>query len=176
MRIKDDQIRPFIRDTLYHKPKDITLKHANNMLVTFAFTRHPFTRLVSSYNDKIKHHKWNLNKHIIGLGEDIRALRDAIIKEYRNVDPKRNNDYPSPKEFVTYLLEKAKTKGPLMFNRHWRPQYALCPFCSLNFDYIGQVEHMNEEVDFLADLLGFKVVFRYLYFYPLCYCIIFVWN
>ena len=90
MNIKDDEIRPFLRDTMYHKPKDITLQHANKMLVTFAFTRHPFNRLVSSYNDKIKHHKWNLRQHIIGLGQDIKDLRSHIMREYRNVDPKKN--------------------------------------------------------------------------------------
>ena len=77
--------------------------------------------------------------------------------EYRNVNPKETSDYPSPKEFIRYLIEDAKENGPLTFNRHWRPQYGLCPFCSMNFDYIGPVEKMNKHVDFLAELLGFKV-------------------
>ena len=162
MSLKDDEIRPFLRDTIYHKPKDISLKHANNMLVTFAFTRHPYSRLVSSYNDKMKHQNWNLRKHPNGLGEDIREFRSAIMIKFRNLDPKKSNDYPSPKEFVTYLLEQAKQYGPLSFNRHWRPQYALCPFCSLNFDYIGTVEDMNTHVDYLADLLGFKVNIKHI--------------
>ena len=157
MSLKDDEIRPFVRDTMYHKPKDISLKHANSMLVTFAFRRHPFSRLVSSYNDKMKHKKWHLKQHVIGLGEDIKVLRSDILKEYRNIDPKKSNEYPSPKEFVSYLLEQAKLTGPLKFNRHWRPQYALCPFCSLEFDYIGSVENMNKDVDYLSGLLGFKV-------------------
>ena len=94
---------------------------------------------------------------MIGLGEDIKVLRSDILKEYRNIDPKKSNEYPSPKEFVSYLLEQAKLTGPLKFNRHWRPQYALCPFCSLEFDYIGSVENMNKDVDYLSVLLGFKV-------------------
>ena len=106
---------------MIHKPKYITLQHANKMLVTFAFTKHPFNRLVSSYNDKMKHKKWYLRQHIVGLDDD--------IKEYRNVNPKKTNDYPTPKEFVRYLIEEAKIKGPLIFNRHWRPQYGLCPSC-----------------------------------------------
>ena len=157
LSLKDDEIRPWLRDTLYHKPKDVSLKHANKMLLTFAFTRHPFSRLVSSYNDKMKHKKWNLKTHVLGIGEDIRLLRSNIMIKYRNVNPKKSNDYPTPKEFVTYLIEQVKLNGPLMFNRHWRPQYALCPFCSLDFDYLGTVEDMNKHVDYLSGLLGFKV-------------------
>ena len=160
MHLKDDEIRPFIRDTLYHKPKDISLSHANDMLVTFAFIRHPFNRLVSAYNDKFKHAKWNKDtklKRIVGLGEDIKQMRSIIMKKYRKIDPKQTDDYPSPKEFVAYILEQAENNGPLILNRHWRPQYALCPFCSMNFDYIGKIEHMNSHVNFLSDLLGFKV-------------------
>merc|ERR1712080_91920 len=130
------------------------------MLVTFAFTRHPFNRLVSSYNDKIKHHKWNLRQHIIGLGQDIKDLRSNIMREYRKVDPKKNNDYPTPKEFIQYLLNEAKTNGPLTFNRHWRPQYGLCPFCALKFDYIGKVESLDKHVSFLSEHLGFKKLIK----------------
>ena len=162
MQLKDDEIRPFLRDTLFHKPKEISFKHANKMLMTFAFTRHPFTRLVSTYNDKMKHRKWNLKRHVIGLGEDIKDLRSAIMIKSRNIDPKKNDDYPTPKEFVNYLLEEAKSRGPLIFNRHWRPQYALCPFCGFDFDYIGEVKNMNKHVTFISELLGFKVNLNYL--------------
>ena len=160
MKIKDDEIRPFLRDTLYHKPKDVTLKHANEMLVTFAFIRHPLNRLVSSYNDKFKHNKWNKDtklKRIVGLGEDIKMMRSDIMRRYRNVDPKQTDEYPSPKEFVRYILEQVNLHGPLILNRHWRPQYALCPFCSMDFDYIGDIQEMNEHVEFLSDLLDLKV-------------------
>ena len=159
MGLKDDEVRPWLRDTLFHKPKDVSLKHANNMLVTFAFTRHPFSRLVSSYNDKMKHRKWNLRKHLVGLGQDIKDLRAAIMINYNpDFNPKKSNDFPSPKQFVTYLIHQVEIYGPLSLNRHWRPQYAICPFCGLNFDYIGTVEDMNTHVDYLADLLGFKVI------------------
>ena len=41
--------RDFIAETIFHKPDGISLQRANKLLVTFAFSRHPFERLVSAY-------------------------------------------------------------------------------------------------------------------------------
>ena len=149
-----------MRETLFSKPKTITSKHANDILVTFAFTRHPFSRLVSAYNDKMKGHVWHPRQTPSRYAEEFIEIRDAIMIKYHNLDPKTSNDNPSPKTFVMYLVDQAKQYGPLYLNRHWRPQYALCPFCSLNFDYIGDVRDMNEHVNYLSELLGFKVMFK----------------
>lgn len=132
-----------LRNKVYHKDKDFSFREANDMLVTFAFTRHPFTRLASSYHNRIKY----------------KGMRRNIRREtFKNpgFSEQRSNEYPSPKEFAVYLLDLAKQFGPLSFDVHWRPQYALCPFCSLDFDYIGDVDDMDKHVDYLADLLGFK--------------------
>jgi hypothetical protein len=137
--------RELLRNTVYHKDKDISFRKANDMLVTFAFTRHPFKRLASSYHNKIKYNKMKGEKKIM-----------FYIPGFSGT----SNEYPSPKEFAFYLLDYAKQFGPLSFNSHWRPQYALCPFCSLNFDYIGDINDMDKHVDYLADLLGFKVIFE----------------
>ena len=44
--------RDFIAESIYNLPNGISLQVANEMLVTFAFTRHPFRRLVSAYYSK----------------------------------------------------------------------------------------------------------------------------
>ena len=147
----------FLRNKYYYKPANISLPEANDMLVTFAFTRHPFRRLASSYYNKIKYYAMLHNYENYAR---IRELCNKIMGKYPGLNKKRNNDYPSPKAFATYLLDTAKQYGPLSFNVHWRLQYALCPFCSLNFDYIGDIEDMNNHVDYLAELLGFKVIFE----------------
>jgi len=151
MGLKPSEWRPFLRDTVYHKPTDISLRNANDMLVTFAFTRHPFIRLASSYYHKFKHHLDD---------PEIREISNKIMFMYRDLDTNRSNAYPPPKVFATYLLDLAKQYGPLSFNRHWRPQYALCPFCSLNFDYIADIEDMDTHVEYLGELLGVTVIFE----------------
>ena len=154
--------RGLMRETMYHKPSYISLQEVNAMLVTFAFTRHPFNRLVSAYNDKIKHMKWNVPHELrVGIDKDIIVMRNYIMESVRNVDPKKTNDYPSPKEFVTYLLQQVEIKGPFILNWHWRPQFASCPFCAIDFDYVGEIKDMNAHVDFLSDILGFKVYLKH---------------
>ena len=149
-----------MRDTVYHKPRGVTWKHTNDVLVTFAFTRHPFRRLVSAYNDKMNHGMWNPRQTPGRFSEHLTGIRDDIMIKYHNLDPKTSNDHPSPKTFVMYLVDQAKQYGPLSLNPHWRPQYALCPFCGLDFDYIGDIRDMNNHVKYLSELLGFKVMLK----------------
>jgi hypothetical protein len=149
-------------DTIYQKPKDISLKKANDILVTFAFTRHPFSRLVSGFVEKMVR-QWR------SAGEGIIKLRSQIMIKYGTPNHERNSDdSPTPKMFVTYLLDTVKEAGPLSINRHWRPQYALCPFCTLNFDYIAAIEDMDTHMAFLANLFRFPVIFKEKKFHYLC--------
>ena len=78
--------------------------------------------------------------------------------KYRKLIPKNIKDYPTPKTFVTYLLDEVKQRGPLSLDPHFRPQYVSCPFCSMNFDYIGEIEDMDIHVEYLSDLLGLPVI------------------
>ena len=137
------KLRCFIKKTVYYRPKDVSLKESNESLYTFAFTRHPFSRLVSAY------HYCN---------EALNEVKDEIFSTYRKIHPRDGNDIPTPKMFVNYLLDKTKQHGPLVLNSHFRPQYAACPFCSLNFDYIGEIADMDTHVKYLAERFGFPVI------------------
>ena len=119
--------RAYIKENIYNKPKEISLKESNAQLYTFAFMRDPFKRLVSAY--------YYLSKK--------RKFKEKLL---------------TPKIFVKYLLEEVRKHGPLFLNSHLRPQYAACPFCSLNFDYIGELEDMDIHVTYLAEHLGFPVI------------------
>ena len=156
--------RLFLMQTTYNKPRDISLNQANNMLVTFAFTRHPFSRLVSSYYNKVARvtPEWAKTGPVRNLRREltIHEERRRMMIKYRHLSPKNSNDYPTPKMFVTYLLDEAKKCGSLSFNRHWRPQYTLCPFCKLKFDYIAKIEYMDTHMDYLANLFRFPVILK----------------
>ena len=112
------------------------------MLYTFAFTRHPFRRLVSGY-----HSKANTTK-----------IRDEIMSKNGQLHPRNSNGYPTPKMLVNYLLDESKQHGQICLNAHFRPQYATCPFCVLNFDYIGEIEDMDTHVNYLSERFGFPVI------------------
>ena len=106
------------------------------MLYTFAFTRHPFRRLVSAYH-------FVLVKH----------LNEQVMSKIRKLHPQNSNGHPTPKIFVNYLLDEATQNGPMFLNSHFRPQYATCPFCRLNFQYIGDIEDMDTHTEYLAERL-----------------------
>ena len=117
------------------------MKKSNELLYTFAYTRHPFRRLVSGYHDKaLKHGK------------------EKIMNKYRQLHLKNRHEILTPKMFVNYLLAEAKQHGPLFLNSIYRPQYAICPFCSLNFNYIGEIEDMDTHMKLLAERFGFPVI------------------
>ena len=62
--------------------------------------------------------------------------------------------YPTPTEFIKYLLDKVSEKGPMSLNPHFQPQYGLCPFCLAEFDFIGDLEYMKEDIAFLGKTLS----------------------
>ena len=165
---KPEQTRPFFIDTLYKKPKGISLKKSNELLVTFAMIRHPFNRLVSAYNNKVRNRVWNSP----GTQSDIGWVIYEILVSSRKLSRKEletTNDYTAtPKEFVGYLLKKVTNEDDTKIsvnelNTHWRPQYAACPFCEISFDYVGDIKDNDHHVDFLSNLLNFKVRLRLRY-------------
>ena len=145
----------FLTETLYNKPRGISLKKANELLVTFAITRHPFSRLVSGYNQKVKNKVWNSIQDL-----DIRESIAECLTLSRNLSRsqlKKIKDYARPKEFVEFLLKKVINNSAKDLNIHWRPQYVSCPFCKISFDYVGDIEHNDHHISFLSNLLKFKV-------------------
>ena len=105
------------------------------MLVTFAFTRHPFERLVSAY-----HHPANQWSH--GYTEPMEFAKiviKVILETLNGTGPP--------------LLESRYIPHPL----HYIPQYLACPYCQLEFDLVGRLEDMESDTAFLAQHLGLKV-------------------
>ena len=69
---------------------------------------------------------------------------------------------PTPKAFVKYLIDVTKrhdyaTGHPPPINPHFLPQAFFCHFCEIDYDFIGDIQNMDSDMDFLSELLGFKV-------------------
>ena len=111
------------------------------MLATFTFTRHPFDRLVSAYANTLRQGK---------------VLTQAV-NQYNDMPHREPKDYLTPMEFVQYHIELVHKKGPTYFNILVRPQYILCPFCALEFDYVGDIKTLSKHIEFISDILGFRV-------------------
>ena len=56
-----------------------------------------------------------------------------------------NKTFP---EFVDYVLEEWRNK--FWCNEHWQPQYMHCDYCEINYDIIGRVETLDEDLRYIA--------------------------
>jgi hypothetical protein len=145
--------RHFLRDTMYNIPQGFSLRDAQSRLVAFTFTRNPFSRLVSAYNSKIK---TIVSRNDKFYNEDIANIQSSILRRYRKVPGVSDPPYPTPAEFIQYLIDEVLNHGPLSLNPHFRPQFGLCPFCAVQFDFIGELKHMEEDIAYLGELLNIK--------------------
>ena len=110
--LKKVKYRTTLKKQDYHRPKSIGVKQANKMLVTFAFTRHPFNRFVSAYNCFFLHKCAIINKryiqHNFKHGKTrpywYRAIRNKVLAKYRHIDPEKSQEVPTPRELIHYLV------------------------------------------------------------------------
>ena len=66
------------------------------------------------------------------------------------MDPKVHKaEKPTPKEFIQYIVDSSKTKGPYALDNHIKPIWASCPFCSMEFDVIGHLEQSDKDSAFI---------------------------
>ena len=130
-------------------------------MLTAAFVRHPFHRLVSAYNDKIARRNMRffppIRKYIIEKYRKPKDLMKSYISKSLKIlsqiciillhfpvflDPRTGEwlPFPSPKEFSEYFVDEIPKMGDVLNpNRHFAAQYTQCPFCSLPFDMVGIV-------------------------------------
>ena len=127
---------------------------AHSQLLSFAFTRHPFNRLVSGYYQKFDKDDWSLPE-LQDL--ELKWMRDLIIKRYRRVDPTVDTTKPTPLELATYLIEESEDRGSEHLEGHFRPQWANCPWCLFDFDVIGRIETFDSDVAVIVDFLNLTV-------------------
>ena len=93
----------------------------NHNLTTFTFVRHPFERIVSAYNGKVKSEKFP--------------------NEY---------NYESFPEFIEHrVLKELESKQQLKVNIHWMPFIDRCYHCDIPYSVIGRIETFQEDVTYI---------------------------
>lgn len=112
----------------------------SNSLV-FTIVRHPFERLVSAYRDKFefsKKYAYIYTKYaskILGLKTPAEAERARR---------------PTFSEFADYLLRVPVQR----FNDHWVPYWLHCHVCEMEYDIIGKMETIEDDMEFIAESSG----------------------
>lgn len=107
----------------------------------FTFVRHPFERLLSGYKDK-------------GFKQFWRNVTDKEYKEHNDEIPDfQNQDLEKFERFVDYLIARGPDAG---FGgrfgvrvRHWTRYYDICHFCAVKYHFVGKIEDVNEDADYM---------------------------
>ncbi|XP_070533181.1 carbohydrate sulfotransferase 11-like isoform X3 [Ptychodera flava] len=107
----------------------------------FMFARNPFSRFLSAYRDKFEKKQ---SSKLAGFG-----IYDKRIKKIAGSDNITSPDRPTFEEFVKYRIQ-AKYAS----NEHWALMGRLCSPCSVNYNYIGTFETLNEDADFILKKIG----------------------
>ena len=61
----------------------------------------------------------------------------------------RNKYFP---EFIDFILNEWKSH---QCNPHWQPQYMRCNYCEINYDVVGRVENLEEDIKYIAHINNF---------------------
>ena len=103
-----------------------TYNEVNNM-TSFVFVRHPYTRLVSAYEDKI--------------------LANETKRKFRSYQKKGRGSFP---HFIDVIIAKHELNDNL--DVHFRPFHQICDFCHVDFDIIGKLETFDEDIEAVSGL------------------------
>ncbi|MBN3271544.1 CHSTC sulfotransferase, partial [Polyodon spathula] len=124
----------------------------------FLFVRDPFVRLISAYRSKFE----------IENEEFYRSFAVTMLKRYTNhttppksvVEAFAAGIKPSFSNFIQYLLDP-RTEEHMPFNEHWRQVHRLCHPCQINYDFVGKLETLDEDAEYLLSLLNVDNVVQF---------------
>ena len=126
------------------------LKYDRN--TKFLNVRHPFSRLISAFRNKIS-------------GETPRITQDRsftdvalhIVHKYRKGARAKDFNVTTLRvtwdEWIQYLTDPDELSR---FDPHWREMYKLSLPCLVNYDLIAKLETVESDMEFLLDFLGLK--------------------
>jgi len=102
----------------------------------FLVVRDPFERLLSAYRNKLKPER-----------ED--AFGEMSRKIHHQEAPEGGKEQATFSEFLEYLVDYNQRKIPI--NEHWETYWKICFPCDINYDYILNLETIEEDSNWIFD-------------------------
>ena len=84
-------------------------------------------------------------------------FQNMFLYSYRGIDGRKSTEKPNPEEFVRYIVDTNDKIGPQSLDCHLRPMWASCPFCSVEFDVIGNLNTFDQDSMFIMKSLNMTV-------------------
>ena len=107
----------------------------------FLFVREPFSRLLSAYKSKF----------LAGNEYYLKTYGRQIIRTFRKQAKEHANNTGNDVTFLEFVKYISVTR---FYDEHWRPYNDICHMCSVNYDFIGHLETIEEDAPFLLKELG----------------------
>ncbi|XP_006821771.1 carbohydrate sulfotransferase 11-like [Saccoglossus kowalevskii] len=145
-QFKQDDVIGWREINLYRRAHYGGLREYNKLVgsgrvgefIRFVVVRHPFTRLVSLFAQKLDRRP------------DRRLISELLSKMQQITES--NSSTMNFHNFVDYLI---KTKEPTeTWNSHFRPMHLLCFPCNIDYDIIGHLETIHEDSEYLFHEIG----------------------
>ncbi|XP_077996425.1 carbohydrate sulfotransferase 14-like [Glandiceps talaboti] len=111
----------------------------------FLFVRHPLTRLLSGYRNKISEN--NDKTYVTPMVAKIQAVTGS------------NSTFPQFHDFLQYLIKR--DEDPQTWNMHFRPISDLCSPCEVKYDFIGHMETMDSDTKTMLNKIDENFKFPY---------------
>ncbi|XP_071519939.1 carbohydrate sulfotransferase 10-like [Panulirus ornatus] len=122
----------------------------------FLVVRHPFTRLLSAYRDKIE------RPDPRPFQPYFEHLQRAIVLRYRPADSHVTRATPTFPEFVDFVIDSTKslkTAQDWIENVVcWLPYWVQCGVCASDYQMVLKLETMTRDEQFLAQVADLKEI------------------
>lgn len=115
----------------------------------FLFVRNPIERLTSAYRNKFVETERPFFKKIFGR---------YILQKYRPEKPAsevEKGEGVTFRDFVQYIVDSPPEHREFV-NSHWERYDRLCLPCLIYYDYIGKFETIEDDADYLLQLIDAK--------------------
>ncbi|XP_071804249.1 carbohydrate sulfotransferase 8-like [Asterias amurensis] len=129
-------------------------KHRLETYTKFIFTRHPFERVLSSYGNKFA------NMDVYRKSPLYQQIGRYIMKNFRKNATMRElqtGETITWSEWASYLAKANQA----LFDLHWKEFYQLCSPCKINYDYIGTLDTVYDDSEYIMSKLDVQTKVSY---------------
>ncbi|XP_066988583.1 carbohydrate sulfotransferase 13-like [Macrobrachium rosenbergii] len=145
-RVKQSDVRRIYWAPKSGEEKATVLRESVRVIIV----RHPFTRILSAYRDKMTKMRPGPPKF------HFRKMQKDIIAKYRPADSSVVSPFPTFPEFVSYIIDATRsltsTTDWKEKTKCWTAYWAHCNVCTTDYNVIMKLETLDDDKRFLVTL------------------------